>query len=292
MKSNLNIRVLTVLAVLMIVFSCKKSADSANPGRANSQTDTTTSPVSAVPFPLNPSLECNYSPGYGDSILFSEAGSANDAYVYPVNNKGVKGTYLSWPVGLDLDAQTGAINLGRSETGQRYSIGFVVDGSTDTCISKLIIGGAGYMDSIYLLSQSDKTALPYFNANTNTPNPCLGNQGPGCHFDYYNSAQHQGIIVDKKTGFIDLKKTMQNSPFGLFPYNGATVLTTIYYQLNDKSNGALQHIQVKMIYYNHQSDIPDALINTIQNRMSGILNPPVDNELPTKPPIVIITRAK
>ncbi|HEY4967815.1 MAG TPA: hypothetical protein VII28_15525 [Puia sp.] len=245
-----------------------------------------------MPYPVNPSLDCDDAPNYGDSVLSSQPGAAEDLCVQPVNNAGIKGTYLSWPVGLDLNAQTGAIDLSRSESGQRYSIAFVHEGSADTCMTQLIIGGAAYMDSIYSLPQSSKTAVPYFNANPNEPNPCQNNTGSGCRFDYNGFARMQGIEVDHQTGYIDLGKTMQLHPFGFFPVNGATVLTTIHYQLDDKSNAASQQIQIKLIYYNSRSDIPDNLVSIIQKRIKGIINTEVEGDTPTKPPIIIITRNK
>jgi hypothetical protein len=107
-----------------------------------------------------------------------------------------------------MDPNTGAINLTKSETGERYSVAFVKSGTTDTCLTQLIVGGAAYMDSIYVLSQSDTTSRPYFNANPNTPSPCQGSSGPGpgCQFVYNNAAQNQGSI-DQNTGYIDLKRT-------------------------------------------------------------------------------------
>ena len=214
MKRIANAPVLIVSIVVLINFSCKKTIEPADTNRTNSQGDTTAVLTSAVPYPAKPSLDCNYAPNYGDSVLFSQPGTVGDLYVYPVNNKGIKGTYLSWPVGLDLDAQTGAIDVTRSESGQRFSIAFVLEGSADTCMSNLIVGGAAYMDSIYQLSQSSKTAVPYFNANPNAPNPCLDNSGSGCRFDYNDFAKRQGIEIDNKTGYIDLARTMKHSPFG------------------------------------------------------------------------------
>jgi len=291
MKRIANAPVLIVSIALLINSSCKKTIEPADT-RTNNQTDSTAVLTSEVPFPTKPALDCNYAPNYGDSVLFSQPGSSGDLYVNPVNNQGIKGTYLSWPVGLDLDAQTGAINVTRSESGQRFSIAFVHEGSADTCMSNLIVGGAAYMDSIYPLSQSSKTAVPYFNANPNAPNPCLNNSGSGCRFDYNDYAKHQGIVVDDKTGYIDLTRTMTHSPFGFFPRNGATVLTTIHYQLDDNSNMAPQQIQIKLIYYNSKSDVPPSLISLIQKRTTGIVNTQVDGDGPTKPPIIIITRTK
>ena len=291
MKRISNVHVLIVSFVLLINYSCKKTLEPADADRSNNQTDTTSALLQVIPFPLKPVLNCDYAPNYGDSVLFPQPASAGAPDVYPVNNQGIKGTYISWPAGLDLNAQTGAINLNTSQSGQRYSIAFVHENATDTCISQLIVGGAAYMDSIYLLPQSGKTAVPYFNANPNTPNPCQNNQGPGCKFDYNNSAAWQGIVVDHNTGFIDLEKTMQHNPFGIFPRNGTTILTTIHYQLNDNSNMAPQQIQVKLIYYFSRSDIPDNLISIIQNRARGITQDNGDGP-PTKPPIIIITRTK
>jgi hypothetical protein len=167
---------LIVSFVLLISISCKKTLGlQTQTGQTIKLTPQVQLPE--IPFPVKPALNCDYAPNYGDSVLFSQAGSAGNHYAYPVNNQGVKGTYLSWPVGLNLDAQTGAINLSSSETGQRYSIAFVHENSTDTCMSQLIIGGAAYMDSIYVLPESPKTVVPYFNANPNTPNPCQNSQG-------------------------------------------------------------------------------------------------------------------
>ncbi len=291
MKRIANVHVLIVSFLLLINYSCKKTLDPVQSERPVNQTDTLSALLPAIPFPVKLVPDCDYAPNYGDSVLFPEAGSAGNHIAYPVNNQGVKGTYLSWPEGLSMDAQTGAINLSSSQSGQRYSIAFVHDNATDTCISQLIIGGAGYMDSIYIVSESPKTVLPYFNANPSTPNPCLSNQGSGCKFDYNNAARWQGVAVDRKTGYIDLEKTLQHSAFGIFPKNGTTVLTTIQYQLNDQSNGAPQQIQVKLIYYFSRSDVPDNIISTIQKRARGITQDNGDGP-PTKPPIIIITRTK
>lgn len=291
MKRIANVHVLIVSFLLLINYSCKKTLEPVESERPGNQTDTLSAQLPATPFPTQPVLNCDYAPNYGDSVLFSKAGTAGAQFVYPVNNQGTKGTYLSWPAGLDLNAQTGAINLSSSQTGQRYSIAFVHENAADTCMSQLIMAGAAYMDSIYVLPESPQTVVPYFNANPNTANPCQNNQGNGCRFDYTNSAKWQGVEVDHKTGYIDLEKTMQHSPFGIFPKNGATILTTIHYQLDDQSNGAPQQIQVKLMYYFSRSDIPDNIISIIQNRVRGITQDNGDGP-PTKPPIIIITRTK
>jgi hypothetical protein len=222
--------------------------------------------------------------------VFSQPASG-DYYIFPQNNQGLVGTYLSWPDGLSLNSKTGAIDLSKSETGQRYAMAFVRNGTTDTCMSQLIVAGAAYMDSVYVLSQSNYTSKPYFNANPYGVAPCQGTQGQGCQFDYNNAAHNQGIEIDQNTGFIDLQKSMQNSIFGLLPLNGTTVYTTIYYKLNDNSNFAPQKIQLKLVYYNHKSDVPAATLLTMTDYLFNTLNDLLISKGPSaRPPLIVIVR--
>jgi hypothetical protein len=286
---------------ICIAVACKKSVDepilnnnsnSTVAGNIPHTGDTTLSAPATpvIPYPEAPALGCNFAPDYGDTIVYSQPASG-DYNIYPQNNQGIAGTYLSWPDGLKLDSKTGAIDLTKSETGQRYSLAFVKNGTTDTCMSQLIVAGAAYMDSVYVLSQSAHTSKPYFNANPYGVAPCQGNQGQGCQFDYNNAAHNQGIEIDQKTGFIDLKKTMQNSLFGLLPLNGMTVYTTINYKLNDNGNYAPQKIQLKLVYYNHKSDVPAATLLTLSDNLFNTLNNLLISKGPSaRPPLIVIVR--
>jgi len=294
MKQYLPLGSLILLFVILSVFACKKTSEQVNtdPSIKTSQDSVQQASIQQVPFPTTPMPECNNAPDYGDSILFPQPTSSNDYYVSPVNNKGIQGTYLSWPGGLVMDAQTGSIDLTKSQTGQRYAIAFVKGGTTDTCLSNLIIGGAAYMDSVYVLAVSDTTAKPYFNADPFGPPVCVGTQGKGCKFDYNDFAKNQGIEIDQNTGYIDLQKTMKKSPFGLLPVNGTTVYTTIYYMLNDNSNFAPQSIQLQMMYYNHKSDIPAGILASIGNKLWNALSYLlIDKKASPRPPLIIIVRS-
>jgi hypothetical protein len=303
MKQNLNKGSLILVMTICIAVACRKSVDQPilnNNNNSNTSTtgniphagDTTlsTPAVPVVPYPEAPASGCNFAPDYGDSIVYSQPASG-DYSIYPQNNQGIAGTYLAWPDGLSLNAKTGAIDLSKSETGQRYAMAFVRDGTTDTCMSQLIVAGAAYMDSVYVLSLSDYTSKPYFNANPYGVAPCQGTQGQGCQFDYNNFAHNQGIEIDQNTGFIDLQKTMQNSLFGLLPLNGTTVYTTIYYKLNDNSNFAPQKIQLKLVYYNHKSDVPTATLLTMTDYLVNTLNNLLISKGPSaRPPLIVIVR--
>ncbi|MDP4252108.1 MAG: hypothetical protein Q8918_18565 [Bacteroidota bacterium] len=306
MKKNLSIGSVILISFLICLLACRKTIDSIEtvPNKppvkvdsAKNQVDSTksTPDTTAVPYPQTPMLGCTYSPDYGDSIVFTQPPHGQDYVVSPINNTGVTGTYFAWPGGLVLDSHTGAIDLTKSETGARYEIGFVKAGTTDTCMSQLIVGGAAYMDSVYVLSQSDTTAAPYFNADPYGPPVCSGSGsqgGPGCQFDYNNAAKNQGVEVDNHTGFIDLQKTMKNSLFGLLPLDGTTVNTTIYYKLNDNSNLAPQKIQLKLMFYNKKSSIPPSLLASITNKLVNTLENLllIKSSTSPRPPLIIITR--
>lgn len=312
MKKNLQIGSTILVLVLLSLLACRKTIDPVQeiapkpPVRVDSAShhpDSTKNPIDSlglkkdtttnVPYPQTPLLGCTYSPDYGDSIVFTQPTNGQDYIIYPVNNGGVAGNYFAWPGGLVLNSQTGAINMTKSETGARYEIGFVKAGTTDTCLSKLIVAGAAYMDSVYVLADNETSAAPYFNADPYGPPVCTGSSGgQGCQFDYNNYAKNQGVVIDNHTGIIDLRRTMNNSLFGLLPIDGTTVNTTIYYKLNDNSNSAAQQIGLKLMFYNKKSDIPPSLLASVVNNLLNTLQ----NLLLSKgsssprPPLIIITR--
>lgn len=262
-----------------------------------------TTVVPPPPFPQQPvnngsgaaAPGCPVLPIYGDSLIFTQPASG-DYIVHPVNNPGT-GKYFSWPAGMVLDQNTGAINLTQSETGMKYILGFVKSGTKDTCLSTLIIGGAAYFDSVYVLANGQTAATPYFEANPYLPSVCANG---GCTFDVNGAAAAQKVIVNKSTGVIDLQKTLNGSggltgllggAFGLIPVNGQSLTTTIYYRINYGSNNALQQIRVQLQYYDKKSLINVTLLNGLINAVDRVLSGNViSTSVSPRPPLVIITR--
>jgi|SRR5882724_3674085 len=316
MKKKLLTGLLPLFFLIIFPFACRKSIAEADVQPQQAQrphpngsdtthhtvTDTTNSngsdtahPAPPVPYPQTPVTGCAYAPNYGDSIIFPQP-TNQDYIITPINNPGT-GKYFSWPEGMVIDSLTGAINITKSETGERYAIGFVKQGTTDTCLQTLIIGGAAYMDSVYVLADNQTTASPYYNADPFLAPVCSGSNvsGSGCQYDVTGDAASKKIIVDHNTGVIDLKKTLNGGllggAFGLLPADGQTIQTTIYYRLNDASNNALQHITVQMMFYNRKSQINTGLVNNLLLKINNILT---GNLISTtgnpRPPLIIITR--
>lgn len=305
-------------AALLILVSCRKtetdptytpggqrsapnhpSTDTANPPVVlitdSSQLPPPQQPKAPLPQQTAPSNSCPAQPIYGDTIIYPQPANGSDYIVNPLNNPG-PGKYLSWPVGMVIDSTTGAIDVTASETGLKYIIGFVANGSNDTCLSYLTIGGAAYMDSVYVLTNGATNADPYFEANPFNLTQCQN--GNKCSFDVTGSAAKMHVVVDPQTGVIDLEKTLYSSngllggAFGLLPVNGQTITTDIYYKIgSDPSNNALQHIAVQFVYYDSPSMINSGLLgnilNAADNLLSGNLISTTSNP---RPPLVVIVR--
>src|SRR5688500_15178281 len=70
-----------------------------------------------------------YTLSYGDSILYLRPQS-NDYIVYPTERR--PGVYEGFPDGIEIDEESGAINVSDSETGLRYRITHTAPDGTQT----------------------------------------------------------------------------------------------------------------------------------------------------------------
>ncbi|WP_020606332.1 hypothetical protein [Spirosoma spitsbergense] len=174
------------------------------------------------------------------------------------------GTYGAKPYGLVIDPATGAINISKSETGLTYTVFYVKTGTTDTCTRNITIAGIDFANSLYVLSQNDTLATPTFKGvapsmvGTNSLN-----------FDVVTglantmTLQSQGISINSKTGSVNLKKTLSSGVLGVKPANGTSVTVRLYYKINDTSQGALNHIDLRFTYYSTVSDVPASLLKKV-----------------------------
>jgi hypothetical protein len=305
--------ILIACTLLFFMAACRKEVSvtdkplSTSPGARPTATlrDTTSHPPHGdttqvtPPFPVTTPVvtsACSFAPIYGDTIIFPQPTSGGQDYIYNVVNNPGAGKYFAWPQGMVIDPNTGAINMTKSETGLKYAIGFVKDGTTDTCLSTLIVGGAAYMDSIYVIGDGQDSAQPYYDANPILANVCAGG---GCTFDVNGAAAGQKVIVDRNTGIIDLKKTLNGTglggllggAFGLLPVNGSTITTRIYYKLNDASNNALQHIDVQLEYFDTRAAISGGLLGNVLNKLNNLLSGNmISNYSNPRPPLIVIVR--
>ncbi len=308
MKKSLHTNLALLFAFFLVIFACSKSK--------------TTEVVSSIPFPAEIALNnCQLAPDYGSKVICAKWRGPNmDHLVKPKNDPGA-GRYFSWPQGLVIDQNTGEINVTKSESGAKYIIGFIRTGTTDTCLTDLVLGGATYVDSVYVLSANDTLAQPYFNADPNMTSICdpsddndyPGNGAPNgggndkCEFDDGfdddngngtadepppgQRANDQKVRVRTLSGIINLKKTLDEGGFGANPQNGDSKEITIYYRLNDCSVKALQKIKVNLIYYEKKSDIPVQLLSDMRVKRNNFMQARIiDPNGKPRPPQIFVTR--
>ncbi|WP_205509884.1 hypothetical protein [Longitalea arenae] len=311
MKSKLCISFPLLPFVLLILFvACKKGNHSdANTGTDPVETgvDSSITKIDSTGLSAGNNLlivnapQCPNAPNYGDSIVFTKPRNGGDKFVEPLNNAGVQGTYLSWPEGLKINRNTGAINVSQSESGVRYNIAFIKKGTQDTCVSQLIVAGMTYLDHIFVLDQHDTLAKPIFNANPFGASICdasddtdypdnNSNGNSRCSFDDAapgSKANDQHLRVRSTSGIINLKRSVAEGLFGTSPRNGATRIIPIEYKLNDASQRAVQRLSVQVIYYDKASNIPLSLQQEVSNKNLSMFNYRVVNGKP-RPPLLII----
>jgi hypothetical protein len=79
---------------------------------------------------------------YGDSVFYLK-NQADDYIVLPSQQR--SGAYFGFPEGVEIDGNTGAINISKSETGLKYKISFIPYGTRDTLYNNIIISGINFL---------------------------------------------------------------------------------------------------------------------------------------------------
>jgi hypothetical protein len=198
-----------------------------------------------------------YAFSYGDSIIYLK-NQAADHVIYPTEQRA--GTYSAFPDGIEIDDNTGAINVSKSETGLRYRITHTSPSGKETSI-KIVLSGITFTDKFYRLSQNDSIALPVYNANANNTLPLNGSV-----FDEGNGANSGGCSIETVNGQINLKQCIRNGIFGASPRNDERKDFEIAYRINDASGKSLNKIKVSLYYYDSMADVAADLLETLQVR--------------------------
>jgi hypothetical protein len=219
------------MILFMMLVSCKKNNDM-NPG---------------------PGITPAFKLSYGDSIFYLQ-NQATDVIIKP--NSSAAGQYTGFPEGIDIDANTGAVNISKSETGLRYRVSFKPSGSTDSFSTVITISGINFLDGFYKLTTADSILKPLYNANQIPTIPGYNN---GSVFDEGSNCNGSGCTVNVLNGQINLAQTVRNGVFGNKPANNDRHEFLMNYRINDKSNKSLNSLKVKLYYFDTMADVtPEA----------------------------------
>lgn len=299
-------KALAAFLAATILYACKKEPEVPTPTSFTSRQRNTNTIADSTnnspgdtdvlpPFPSHAS-SCGLLPIFGDTLIYPQPTANGNDVLAPVNNPGA-GKYFAWPAGMVIDQNSGVIDLTQSQTGMKYAIGFVKAGTTDTCLSSLTLGGASYVDSVYLVNSGGVTALPYFDGKPFQTSNCVGSgQGSGCSFDATGSAAALHVVINNGSGEIALQSSLdgsggQTGVFGPTPFNGQTVTVPIYYQIRQGSNNALQRIDVELMYFDSKADLNMALLTTLSTRSANLYNGGlISTSLAPRPPLIILVR--
>jgi len=229
-------------------------------------------------------------PDYGDSVLYVPNQQA-DYIVYPLKTR--TGTYSGFPEGIVIDANTGAINVSKSDAGLKYKVSLIPAGTTDTFSTFIIISGINYLDGFYKLNTADSILHPVYNANTTNIIPGINN---GTLFDIGTGCNSQGCNVIVNNGTINLAQTVRNGVFGTVPQNNDRHEFDLNYAINDASNKVIQTIRVKLYYFNTMNDVTQEVYDIISSRAGTVMlagrtapAPPAKPARPRPPCIFIVS---
>ncbi len=252
--TNMTIRQIiyaTSILALPVISSCSKSNDN----------QAVVTPPVILPVPV--SLD------YGDTVFYLN--NQKDNIIQPV--QAAAGSYSGFPEGIEIDATTGAIDLGKSETGLRYVISFLPQGKTDTIKTEIVIAGINFLDGFHILANGDSILHPIYNANPAAIIPGVNN---GSIFDDGSHCNSLGCNVNTVTGDINLSQTVRNAVFGSSPSNNDREQFEYDYRISDKSGNALNSLQVKLYYFSSMDQVTQEAYDIITSRVGTILNlPPV-----------------
>jgi hypothetical protein len=233
---------------------------------------------------------------YGDSIFYLK--NANYT-ISPLGDKA--GTYTAFPDNLTIDRTTGAITItqkgkdGESQTGMWYKIRYTSTGTGETDSTMILLSGITYLDQFYNLAQKDSIIYPIYNGNPATNLPS-GN---------YDLTSNNKFAINPVNGQINIKECMRRGFFG-GQTNEAWKIANIKYEINDKSGGVANNIDIVLYYYHSMDDVPtnvSALMQAHQRMTLGFKSLPAipttsgafDNNIPSsvtefkpRPPCVII----
>jgi len=244
MKVMKIVSALLIIVTVAVVSSCSKSNDAIdviNSGNAN---------TSKLAYP--------------DSVFYVT--NQQDYIVRPVSQ--TAGSYFSFPEGLSLDANSGAINVSKSDAGLKYRVSFVANGKTDTISTFIVISGINYLDGFYNLSKGDSILKPLYNANPQKAIPGINN---GTTFDVGMNCNSQGCIVNQANAEINLAETVRSGVFGKVPANNDRKEFEMTYRINDNSAKVDNKLRVKLYFFNSMADVTPEAFDIITSREGTII---------------------
>ncbi|MGB3780727.1 MAG: hypothetical protein WA960_20350 [Tunicatimonas sp.] len=223
----------------------------------------------------------------GDGPVFRPTDPSVSFFITPTFEGEVpEGRFTVEPEGLDIDTQTGVININTSEAGVQYYIRFVSTDGRIACETSIVIGGIDYIDRVYVLEDNEFEAVPIVDGINEEVRGVKGFFDEAALFELelgqgQPSAASRGLEIDNRTGIIDLQQTIVNfREEGVDLVEEPTRDFEIFYTLEAEPT-FLNSLKVQIFYYETVSDIPQGLIALLNEKQRYPINGREERERPT-----------
>lgn len=206
---------------------------------------------------------------YGEITFFLNSDPSKNT-IHPVSIPKKAGYFKAIPNGLAIDETSGAIDLSQSLTGLAFKIFYVSNSGKLLDSTRIVVSGIDYEDGIYDLSKQ-REVQPFYNANktiriTGIDSDFDETDLNGDGTDDVDGVFKKNLVINKKTGAIDLKKSIRNGLLGKRPLSGANGNFTFYYRVKDGSKKTLNKLEVRIVYYKKRNEVPSALTDILSTR--------------------------
>ncbi|QMU29982.1 hypothetical protein [Adhaeribacter radiodurans] len=234
-----------------------------------------------------------YLNAYKEPVFYKKQEEPNR--VAPKISSDGPGFFHAYPGGLNIDPRTGEIDINDSDAGVRYTVEFSPCGRDCVARTHVVISGVGYEGGIFSLTETPADALfinPFYFGSTSPdeeirsdkvparPAPS-GEYGINPEPNQKPTADLIGLILDPKSGTIDLRKTIESGALGFrqitdnpndrFPQNGVSKDFTIYYRLfSGPGKEVLNKTNVRIHFFDAEDDIPEELKVRMRQQSNSI----------------------
>ena len=181
----------------------------------------------------------------------------------------IDGTFSVEPPGLDIDPKTGIFSVNGSESGIKYTVTYISNDRVTSCNASLIISGIDYLDAIVDVSSPETSVVfPILDAQINS-RPPIG------FYDLDGSASQQNLVIDRETGAIDLRATLQQIDKTEFngdgkepaiPSSSFSRKYTIKYTFDRDDEPLISSLDVVIYWFLKEEDIPEDLRKLLEDK--------------------------
>lgn len=192
------------------------------------------------------------------------SGRQEDQVVAPIFEDGtvIDGTFTVEPTGLDIDPKTGIFGVNSSVSGGEYTVTYTSKDGYTTCKTSVVISGIDYLDAIVDVTTPETSVVtPVVDAQPDIPAP----QG---FYDVDGSATQQNLVINRETGAIDLRATLQQINeqefVGAIIPDGFSRKYTIKYTFTSNDVQLISSLEVVIYWY--LDEIPEELLALLENK--------------------------